>query len=58
MTFRLEVAEAEQEKRAAACRMQLEEANRRVFERECKEEGIDIAKGYSPALLKTLRQPS
>jgi len=31
-----------------------EEANRRLFERECAAAGIDPARGVSPSLLKTL----
>ena len=41
--------------RQAARRSTIEEANRIVFERECKRDGIDPAAGISPALLRTLR---
>lgn len=45
-----ETTEADQ----AATKAQLEDANRRVFIRECEAEGLDPARGVSPALLKTL----
>lgn len=40
--------------RRAATAAQIEQANRSVFVRECEREGIDPARGVSPALLKTL----
>ncbi len=44
--------ESEKSRRAAGM-AKIEEANRAVFERECKAEGIDPARGISPSLLKT-----
>lgn len=38
-----------------AANAQIDEANRRIFERECEAAGVDPAKGASPSLLQTLR---
>jgi hypothetical protein len=48
-----QVAEAE---RHQAGLKAIEEANRRVFERECAAAGIDPAAGVSPSLLRALEQ--
>lgn len=54
MGYPIEIAKEEKEKRIIASREHLEEANRRVFERECLRDGVDPKLGCSPALLKTL----
>lgn len=40
----------------AALAAQIEEANRRVFLRECEAAGVDPALGVSPSLLKTMER--
>lgn len=55
MGYPIEAAQAEKEKRLIASREHLEEANRRIFERECRAQGIDPKLGRSPSLLKTLQ---
>jgi hypothetical protein len=47
-------SEAENDVRADAGMQRIQEANQAVFERECKHDGIDLARGVSPSLLKTL----
>jgi len=46
---------AEHAARQDAGLAKIQEANRRVFEAECKRDGIDPARGVSPSLLKTLQ---
>jgi hypothetical protein len=41
--------------RQAARQSVIEAANRTVFERECKRDGVDPSRGVSPALLRTLQ---
>jgi hypothetical protein len=48
---------AETEKRREATLKAIEEAGRRVFERECTQDGVDPARGVSPSLLRALEQP-
>lgn len=55
MSHRQELEEAEQKKIDIGAAAQIMEANRRVFERECANAGIDPA-WASPALLKTLER--
>ena len=46
--------DAAKEKHEAAMLENINAANRRLFERECAADGINPARGVSPALLKTL----
>jgi hypothetical protein len=48
---------AETEKHREATLKAIEQANRRVFERECTRDGIDPARDVSPSLLRALKQP-
>jgi hypothetical protein len=47
-------ADPEIAKRQASLTAQIEQANQRVFERECKAAGVDPARGISPELLKSI----
>lgn len=56
MTVISEAEQNELDRRAEATRELLESANRRYFERECLHEGVDLSRGVSPALLKTMER--